>query len=215
MINDSFFSIKSGFLSILLFCSCEALSQTQYDYYEGSPYDRSDAIDFNTLLGLIILGVIIFIIWFINGSIKLKKEERRKEEFNKAVELRRQKEEIRKNESEKKSKERWEKLSELFKWEKDVKEKLRLEAIELFMNDYCDRDIVFDGRIIRFNSNDTDKLEGFIHGYIEGNMRGCYGKSEEELKSTLSPEEYFGSIRGMREVRAHLRFEGRPKNIWG
>ena len=171
-------------------------AQTQYDYYEDDVAHEKPVIDGYGLLGLIMLAIIGFVVWFIYASIK--------EWANKHIDTTpkvkapkpKSSIEIMKEEAEKARKKR-----EL-EWEAMEKAKLRAEAIEILKNEYSEPHIMDNVKyVLEYDTLREDTIDAFVRGYIWGSFRRYSFLSIEEFKKQFHPIVVLGYLRGLQEEK--------------
>lgn len=172
------------------------LAQTQYDYYDDDVANQRPVLNGYTVLGLIILFVVGFVIWFIYASIK--------EWLNKHIDNTpkvktpkpKSSFEIMKEKAEQSRRKR-----ELA-WEAKIKEKLRAEAIEILKNEYC-KSHILDGvnYVLHYETLKENSIEAFVRGYIWGSYRSYSYLSITEFKKRYHPIVVLGYLRGLQEKK--------------
>jgi hypothetical protein len=171
-------------------------AQTQYDYYEDDVAHEKPVIDGYGLLGLIMLAIIGFVVWFIYASIK--------EWANKHIDTTpkvkapkpKSSIEIMKEEAEKARKKR-----EL-EWEAMEKAKLRAEAIEILKTEY-NEPIIMDGvkYELKYDIIKDDQIDAFVKGYIKGCYRYFNFYPTSKMKKMFPPIVFIGYLRGLKEEK--------------
>lgn len=192
-------------ISLIVLFRTSLLAQTQYDYYESSPYDRSDVIDGPTLLGLIVIGVICFIIWYVNQSIKLSKKKKETERIysNITTPTRKTPKQLRE-----------EKLKKQKEWEKPIEEILKEEFKVIFIKEFFGKDVMMEGRL--FSVKEPYENSVMAHIIEKGYVAGCFRRYSfmplDMLRNIQnSPFWMFGYLRGMQEQSVEERFGKAPE----
>ncbi len=189
--------MKKILLGIYFFIiKASIFAQTQYDYYEDSDtYKRPEAIDGKTILGLIVLAIIVFVIWFLNACYKDWAKKHKKDRINKLLEPKPKTPlEIVKEELEEAKRKRG------LEWERNIKAKQAEEAVKILYAEYQE-DHILDGIIYRFNPNNwkKDAIDAFTQGYIWGSWRHYSYLTIDEIKRKHHPLIVLGYLRGLEE----------------
>lgn len=196
--------MKKILLGIYFFIiKASILAQTQYDYYEDSDtYKRPEAIDGNTILGLIVLALIVGVIWFLNACYKDWAKKHNTNKINKLLEPKPKTPLEIANEQLKEAKRQRE-----LEWERKIDAKLAEEAERILYAEYQE-DHILDGIIYRFDPNDWDKraIDAFAKGYIWGSWRHYSYLTIDEIKRKHHPLIVLGYLRGLEEPQIWEKF---------
>ena len=182
------------FLSLFfLIINVMVVAQTQYDYYDDSVAHQNPDLN---IFGLIMLLVIGFVVWFIYASIKERINKQNANTPATKAPKTKSSLDIMKEKAEQSRRQR-----ELA-WEADIKEKLRVEAIEILKNEYCEPHILDGVRyVLKYETLGEDGIKAFVRGYTWGSFRRYSFLSIDKFKKSYHPIVVLGYLRGLQEEK--------------
>lgn len=175
-------------LSLLVFVP--VIAQTQYDYYDEE-VAHSNSFGFTSILHFIVFCVLCFILYLVIRGISKWVENtdytpKKEKPLTQAEIIQKQLEEDRHRRG--------------IEWENRIKEKQRIEALEILKTEYS-TDHIMDNVHYRFNPDDLDEnlINGFTLGYIEGCWRHYSYLTTEQIHKRFHPVRVLGYERGLKE----------------